>query len=411
MAVPVENGKFSFSIDSFYVKASNGSLHRRATLSDLHALFQPGSATTPVDHVGHWYEAQLLHYGLPPSKSKAVAKTRLLDAYRARNLVVPKDITKLEADLKKEWKRRDKESRSQSNAAGTVRKEKEPMKPATSKRKREEGEEDAARGIKNPNKKTITTTIKAAADGKRQKPADAKATVKSIPKSSPKPTTKKTPQPKNKTRSETKEDPPARKKQTARRGGAAVGPKYQREEQSPPSDTMVKTQIRTKQTARRGGAAVGPKHQREDASPPSDTMVKTQIRTKQTARRGGAAVGPKKTQEKGSAPSDTTVKKEARTKQTARRGSGLSNAGTTHKGADITTPGPVYHSSANGSPKQSLRKGERLCSPSGRAIHTAHRSTPFSFQASNDKVSYTRYGLVHNQKFNSRVVLGPCQQR
>ncbi|OJJ38917.1 hypothetical protein ASPWEDRAFT_168789 [Aspergillus wentii DTO 134E9] len=83
MSAPVSNGKFSFSVDSFYVESSGHKLHRRAPLHEL----------TP-DPVGHWYEAQLLHYGLPPSKTKAVAKMRLLDAVRGGNLVVPKDIAK-----------------------------------------------------------------------------------------------------------------------------------------------------------------------------------------------------------------------------------------------------------------------------------------------------------------------------
>jgi len=30
--------------------------------------------------VGHWYEAQLRHYGLPPTKDKNAAKVRLLGA-------------------------------------------------------------------------------------------------------------------------------------------------------------------------------------------------------------------------------------------------------------------------------------------------------------------------------------------
>lgn len=41
------------------------------------------------DRPGHWYEAQLIHYGLPPSKTKSTAKMRLLDALNKGNVAVP----------------------------------------------------------------------------------------------------------------------------------------------------------------------------------------------------------------------------------------------------------------------------------------------------------------------------------
>lgn len=76
--------------------------------------------------MGHWYEAQLLHYGLAPSKNKAVAKVRLLDAVRGGGLKVPREILKVEGDLKREWKKKDKEARNGGGAsavgtAGTAR--------------------------------------------------------------------------------------------------------------------------------------------------------------------------------------------------------------------------------------------------------------------------------------------------
>ena len=98
LAPPVTNGKFSFSVDSFYVSVEstnkNDNLHRRAAPAEIQALYQPvvsGSQKVP-DPVGHWYEAQLIHYGLTPSKTKAVSKMRLLDACKNGYLVVPLEI-------------------------------------------------------------------------------------------------------------------------------------------------------------------------------------------------------------------------------------------------------------------------------------------------------------------------------
>src|SRR4051794_27170779 len=100
-ATLVSSGNFYYADGSFYVETSGHNRHRRATLPELQTLFHPPSngIQNNVDHVGHWYEAQLLHYGLPPSKSKAVAKTRLLDAVNKGNLAVPKETLKIEADL------------------------------------------------------------------------------------------------------------------------------------------------------------------------------------------------------------------------------------------------------------------------------------------------------------------------
>ncbi|CAI7589716.1 unnamed protein product [Penicillium viridicatum] len=78
---PVTNGQFSYNVDTFYVAASGGQIHRRAAPAEIKALYDTATTdkSTP-DHPGHWYEAQLLHYGLPPSKVKATAKMRLLKA-------------------------------------------------------------------------------------------------------------------------------------------------------------------------------------------------------------------------------------------------------------------------------------------------------------------------------------------
>ncbi|KAJ5129730.1 uncharacterized protein N7515_005769 [Penicillium bovifimosum] len=101
---PVTNGQFSFNVDTFYVAASGGQVHRRAAPTEIKALYDTGSATNAPDHPGHWYEAQLLHYGLPSSKVKSTAKMRLLKALQERKLRVPKEHVQIEKDLKKQWK-------------------------------------------------------------------------------------------------------------------------------------------------------------------------------------------------------------------------------------------------------------------------------------------------------------------
>lgn len=112
---PVTNGKFSYNVDTFYVAASGGQIHRRAAPAEIKALYDTATTdkSTP-DHPGHWYEAQLLHYGLPPSKVKATAKMRLLKAVQDGALSVPKESLQIEKNLKKEWKKQDSEGNPQA---------------------------------------------------------------------------------------------------------------------------------------------------------------------------------------------------------------------------------------------------------------------------------------------------------
>lgn len=120
---PVTNGKFSYNVDTFYVAASGGQIHRRAAPAEIKALYDTATTdkSTP-DHPGHWYEAQLLHYGLPPSKVKATAKMRLLKAVQDGALSVPKESLHIEKNLKKEWKKQDSEEKPQANTRITTTK-------------------------------------------------------------------------------------------------------------------------------------------------------------------------------------------------------------------------------------------------------------------------------------------------
>jgi intergrase/recombinase len=65
-------------------------------------VFLPKPVKPPNDSL--FYVAQLLHYGLPPMKTKDPAKTRLLMAFGTqRELIVPKHILELEKSLKKQY--------------------------------------------------------------------------------------------------------------------------------------------------------------------------------------------------------------------------------------------------------------------------------------------------------------------
>lgn len=109
LAAPAEKGGFFYAGDVLYCEASNLNRHRRANLTELKAHFN--GKDTDSNRPAHWYEAQLLHYGLPPSKVKGTAHKRLFDAVMKGGLTVPSHIQKIETDLKKEWTKRERETK------------------------------------------------------------------------------------------------------------------------------------------------------------------------------------------------------------------------------------------------------------------------------------------------------------
>jgi hypothetical protein len=115
---PVQKDGFSYAGDSFYREASNLNRHRRATLPELKNHFN-GKDTE--NRPAHWYEAQLLHYGLPPSKVKGTAHKRLFDAVMGSGLAVPSHIQKIETDLKKEWAKKEREAKKMLKESATTK--------------------------------------------------------------------------------------------------------------------------------------------------------------------------------------------------------------------------------------------------------------------------------------------------
>lgn len=106
---PISRDGFYYNGD-LYVEVGDFNRHKRAPVSEIKSILRPdlkaAKNTLPSDKkdpVGHWYEAQLIHYGLPASKTKAVSKSRLLDALNEGKLVVPPAILRLEEGLRKEY--------------------------------------------------------------------------------------------------------------------------------------------------------------------------------------------------------------------------------------------------------------------------------------------------------------------
>jgi hypothetical protein len=105
MATPaVVRDNFVYN-DTLFVQVDENKRHPRASVAELTSLLRPEANfnSAAKDQVGHWYQAQLLHYGLQPSKDKNTAKVRLLQAINANTLSVPAHVTKLEKDMKKEF--------------------------------------------------------------------------------------------------------------------------------------------------------------------------------------------------------------------------------------------------------------------------------------------------------------------
>ncbi|KAK2125631.1 hypothetical protein NOF04DRAFT_9743 [Fusarium oxysporum II5] len=270
-APPVSEDGFAFAEGVFFAQSSGQNRHRRATATELKEHFTSGN---DKDHPAHWFEAQLIHYGLPPSKTKSVARMRLFDAVNAGNLKVPANVSKLETKLKKEWTKNDREAKK--GAASKPAAQVTPVKAETKKTsapgsKRKANDDKSNATAKKP--KTVApkaVTPKAKAPAKTPAKAPAKSTAKTAakdPETGPAPTL-------------------ARKPQAARcvRGGAsqAAG------RGASTAATEPTKQPRTKQTARRGNSSRWSTggQSRQTARDPSPEAPR--FATPQTARRSGA---------------------------------------------------------------------------------------------------------------------------
>ncbi|GAW13237.1 hypothetical protein ANO14919_026170 [Xylariales sp. No.14919] len=200
-------------LGELHAEASGHNHHRRATIPELEAHFKSGS---DKDHPAHWFEAQLTHYGLQPSKTKSVARMRLFDAVNSGNLTVPPRIRALEANLKKEWKKNQKDY-SKTAAKDIVSASTSVTGAVSKKRKADSSNLDANINIGGINI-TVSMNNSSASSSSTKKAKTSTTTTATAPRKA----VKGNPKPKNKPASQKATKPV--KKQTARRGGISQAP-------------------------------------------------------------------------------------------------------------------------------------------------------------------------------------------
>lgn len=146
----------------FFVDVGNANRHKRASKEELTALLRPAlsNKNVPVkDEVGHYYEAQLVHYGLPVSKSKPTAKVRLLDALNQGKLKVPEAMQKVEGEMKAQWENENRKAKAaylsaQKSSGGSAN------APASSgpKKRKQDGEETEPKKTKKQSIAGVSTS-------------------------------------------------------------------------------------------------------------------------------------------------------------------------------------------------------------------------------------------------------------
>ncbi|KAM7198649.1 hypothetical protein V8F33_004916 [Rhypophila sp. PSN 637] len=273
---------WSYGSGDFYVEASGHSRHRRATLPELKSHFDTSS-----DRPAHWYEAQLLHYGLPPSKTKGTAKMRLFEAVSKGNLSVPAHLTKLESSLKKEWTKLERDSK-QALKKGAV----EHTAPAKKGTKRKADDSPAVQQVQGT-QFNLNLSFSTGPLGTFQVTPTTSAPV---PK---------------KARTSTAKDSKPAAKATAPKSIPAKTPKAAPKAAAAPKPTPAKT---TKAAPAKKPAAAVPTVSSEDSDPPK-------YKTKQTARRGNSFSNPgnRAGSSRSAAGNDLTSSPPPRQPQTARR--------------------------------------------------------------------------------------------
>ncbi|KAK4949733.1 hypothetical protein LTR10_011575 [Elasticomyces elasticus] len=265
-ASEVKKGDFVYR-DTLFVEVAENKRHTRASAPELKELLLPKKGSAPAkDQVAHWYEAQLVHYGLPRTKDKNTAKVRLTTALVSDTLRVPSNVTQLEAEMKKEFasnirkakaaEKKTQESKAADQAASKGKKRKADDNENTSTTKvsvkvgdvtfeinhtggpasKKTKAEPAASKKAAPKSKVLPPTPTKAAKSRSTitKTAEAKSTLPKTAK--PKLTTPKSPASKPSSKPASVPTPsPARPKQTARRSKPSqYGSQSSRPAASPP---------------------------------------------------------------------------------------------------------------------------------------------------------------------------------
>ncbi|KAL8682040.1 MAG: hypothetical protein Q9186_001916 [Xanthomendoza sp. 1 TL-2023] len=182
-ASPVSSPPFYYTSSSGLYVEVEGHRHGRCLGSRLYGLLtykDPGPAYTKKgtlkvhqppkhkDETQHFYEAQIIHYGLKPLKSKAAAKNALLKAFKSpgSNLPVPQEIHKIQEDLATKYSEKNVVAKKKYEEERVLRK----VAEEKARRKRKQDEEDLiAEFLEDSSKKAKTSS------GKAVKKPDTKA--------------------------------------------------------------------------------------------------------------------------------------------------------------------------------------------------------------------------------------------
>ena len=242
MAAPASHGPFHYSYGELHAEASNGNRHRRTTLPELQDFFRPSAqfnsaSSSQQDRPAHWFEAQLLHYGLPPSKTKGTAFRRLHDAFTSSHLAVPAEISTIEKNLKKQWESSQRQARGKQPASSRVGPSGGVTKPGAAATKKETPKRKAETVVGNgvpahiTNGMNINVTVNMAATPTKRPKATARKTTTAVDM----------------------EEPPKRKLQTAKWPGGPPGMRVtsssdakSRMKPRAPSQPKVKEEPRTR---------------------------------------------------------------------------------------------------------------------------------------------------------------------
>ena len=168
-AASVVRGEFEYRDTLFVDVGGDGKRHPRASPAELKDLL---NGKVAKDQVGHWYEAQLIHYGLQRSKQKDTAKVRLQQALSQGKLKVPPHIADMESQMKKDY-------------AAAVRKAKKsvggdiaPVKMAKRRKDEEESETSSKRTKIAMNVGDITINIEHGASVSEGRKSSSKSSTK-----------------------------------------------------------------------------------------------------------------------------------------------------------------------------------------------------------------------------------------
>ncbi|KAI5358098.1 hypothetical protein Slin14017_G114590 [Septoria linicola] len=185
---PVTRGEFHYRDVLLVDVGGELKRHARASEAELRALLK-GAATK--DQVGHWWEAQLIHYGLHRSKQKDTAKVRLQQALsQGRLKSQPPHLADMESQMKKEY------AAAVRKAMRTTAGEINPSKSGGTKRVREEESAPSSKKTKiSIRVGDVAIDIDQTHESKQRKPVKAAAESRKIATPKPSGTTRRLPNP------------------------------------------------------------------------------------------------------------------------------------------------------------------------------------------------------------------------